>query len=82
MPEAAAVALGSLAAAALAHLPMLRGLSSSVPGDVGDPLLIAWQLAWVAHALPLHAGDVYTTNAFLGAPDTLSYSDVVSGTCP
>ena len=82
VPEAAAVALGSLAAAALAHLPMLRGLSSSVPGDVGDPLLIAWQLAWVAHALPLHAGDVYTTNAFLGAPDTLAYSDVVLGYLP
>ena len=66
----------------LANLPMLRGLATSVPGDVGDPTFFAWQLAWVGHRLPFDPAALYTTNAFLGAPDTLAYSDAVLGYAP
>ncbi len=80
--EAAAVTLAAAVVTGLANLPMLRGLATSVPGDVGDPTFFAWQLAWVGHVLPFDPAALYTTNAFLGAPDTLAYSDAVLGYAP
>jgi len=76
------VALAAVVVTALANLPMLKGLATSVPGDVGDPTFFAWQLAWVGHVLPFDPAALYTTNAFLGAPDTLAYSDAVLGYAP
>ena len=39
-------ALGSVVAAVAMTWPVLRHPRSTVPGDVGDPLLQAWQVAW------------------------------------
>jgi hypothetical protein len=50
-------------------------LADSVPGDIGDPLLNTWILAWDAHALltdPLH---LFDANIFYPLPNTLAYSE-------
>jgi hypothetical protein len=68
--------------AVMSNLPQVSGLATTVPVDVGDPLYFAWQLAWVGHQLPSRAADLWTTNAFLGAPDSLAFTDAVLGYAP
>ena len=80
--EAAVVAVLSSALAAWAYQDAIRGLSTTVPGDLGDPLYFSWQLAWVGHAVRTDPGGVWTTPAFLGAPDNLAYTDTVWGYLP
>jgi hypothetical protein len=55
--------------------PLWLHLAEAVPGDIGDPLLNTWILAWDAHALlvkPLHFFDA---NIFYPLPNTLAYSE-------
>jgi hypothetical protein len=55
--------------------PLWLHLADAVPGDIGDPLLNTWILAWDAHALlvtPLHFFDA---NIFYPLPNTLAYSE-------
>lgn len=61
--------------------PAVKGLRTQVPVDLGDPLYFAWQLAWVSHAAAGRA-DLWTTNAFSGAPDSLAFTDAVLGYAP
>jgi hypothetical protein len=60
----------------------LAGLGRTVAGNLGDPLYFAWQLSWVAHAATEHVGDFWTTNAFLGAPGNLAFTDTILGYLP
>ena len=57
-------------------------IRGTVPGNLGDPLYFAWQLAWVAHAVSTDPGSLWTTNAFSGAPDNLAYTDTILGYLP
>ena len=80
--EAALACLAGLLLAAGLTWPVLAHPRSTVPLDVGDPLLQAWQLAWGAHALthaPLHAFD---SNTFWPLPQTLAFSDSLLGWAP
>ena len=64
-----------LLAAVLTTYPLGLHLARAVPGDIGDPLLNAWILAWDAHALltdPLH---LFDANIFYPLPNTLAYSE-------
>ncbi len=74
--------LGSLAITAIDGREQLRTLTTSVSGDLGDPLYFAWQLAWVGHALQTDPSTLFTTNAFQRLPDNLAYTDVVLGYAP
>jgi len=76
------VLAGSVAVTCWAFRDVLSRLSTSVPGDLGDPAYFAWQLAWVRHALTTHPGGLWTTPAFLRAPDNLAYTDTVLGYTP
>jgi hypothetical protein len=64
----------------------IRTLTTTVPGDLGDPLYFAWQLAWVGHSLRTDPASIvsgmWTTNVFQRAPDNLAYTDVVLGYAP
>ncbi|MGZ4611963.1 MAG: hypothetical protein ACXV1K_02145 [Kineosporiaceae bacterium] len=80
--EVALVVVACVVATMVSNLPQVTGLSTAVPGDLGDPLYFAWQMAWVGHQLPAHAGELWTTNAFLGAPDSLAFTDAVLGYLP
>jgi hypothetical protein len=55
--------------------PLWLHLADAVPGDIGDPLLNTWILAWDSHALltdPLH---LFDANIFYPLPHTLAYSE-------
>ncbi|GLI02663.1 hypothetical protein [Phytohabitans aurantiacus] len=74
--------LGGLFLAALLTWPTLRHPATTIPGDIGDPTLQAWQIAWGGHVLltdPLHLWD---SNTFY--PETYSYvySDTLLGYAP
>ncbi|MFN8644821.1 MAG: hypothetical protein U0802_25325 [Candidatus Binatia bacterium] len=45
--------------------------------DVGDPLLNAWALAWVAHELPGAPAHVFDANIFHPERGTLAYSETL-----
>src|SRR4051812_10833049 len=67
--------LAVLVAALLAMLmntDQVSQLTTTAPGDLGDPLYFAWQLAWVGHTLFTDPGALWTTPAFLQAPDNLA----------
>ncbi len=55
--------------------PLWLHLADAVPGDIGDPLLNTWILAWDVHALladPLH---LFDANIFYPLPNTVAYSE-------
>jgi hypothetical protein len=59
--------------------PLLRHLSSHVPDNPGDPLLVTWILAWDFHALSTHPGNLFNTNIFYPALNTLALSEHMLG---
>lgn len=65
-----------------ANRSVLGGLSTTLGGDLGDPVYFAWQLAWVRHAVLTDPAALWTTPAFLRAPDNLAYTDAVLGYTP
>lgn len=80
--EAPAVVLGAALVTCWTNRDTLSGLSTTVGGDLGDPLYFAWQFAWVRHALFTDPGGLWTTPAFLQAPDNLAFTDTVLGYAP
>ena len=73
---------GSSVLAVAMNWPAVRHPSSTVPADLGDPLLQAWELAWDGHALthqPLHPFD---TNTFYPLKNTLAFTDSLLGYAP
>jgi hypothetical protein len=80
--EALIATTGSAALAVAMTWPALRDPARTVPQDLGDPLYFVWQLAWVGHALTTQPWDLWTTNAFSGAPGNLAYTDAVLGYAP
>jgi hypothetical protein len=43
--------------------------------DNGDAQLNEWIIAWVAHQLPRHPGQLFQGNIFYPAKDTLAFSE-------
>ncbi len=80
--EAALAAFAGVALAVAMSWPLVLHLGSDVGKDLGDPLLQAWQVAWIGHAL-LHAPlDLWQANTFWPYDDTLAFSDVLVGYAP
>lgn len=80
--EVALVALACIGVTLAANRSLLGALSTTAPGNLGDPLYFAWQMSWVGHALGTDPGSLWTTNAFLRAPDSLAFTDAVLGYAP
>ena len=60
--------------------PLWQDLRRTIPGDIGDPLLNTWILAWDQHALirdPLH---LFDANIFFPAANMLAGSENLLGT--
>jgi hypothetical protein len=62
--------------------PTLRHPWTTIPGDLGDPTLQAWQVAWAGHALLTDPLDVWQSNTFFPAPGSFAYSDTLLGYAP
>ncbi len=77
----AVLATGSMLAVA-ASWPQVQTVRTTAPGNLGDPLYFAWQLAWVGHAVGSDPAGLWTTNAFQQAPDNLAFTDTILGYAP
>ena len=56
--------------------PQLWRMTDAI-NDVGDPLLNAWALSWVAHQLPRAPAHLFDGNIFFPQPATLAYSETL-----
>jgi hypothetical protein len=80
--DVAVAALAGVALAIAMTWPLVLHLGSEVGKDTGDPLLQAWQVAWIGHALlhqPLH---FWQANTFWPFKDTLAFTDALVGYAP
>ncbi|GAA4704323.1 hypothetical protein [Phytohabitans rumicis] len=74
--------LGGLLLAVVLTWPTMRHPATTIPGDLGDPTVQAWQMAWAGHALltdPLHLWD---SNTFYPETYTYVYTDTLLGYAP
>ncbi|MGC3863021.1 hypothetical protein ACPSM1_22845 [Micromonospora chersina] len=74
--------VGGLLLAVALTWPTMRHPASTVPGDLGDPTLQAWQMAWAGHALVSHPLDLWHSNTFYPERYTFAYSDTLLGYAP
>lgn len=55
---------------------------SSTAPDIGDPYLVAWQIAWEGHALKTAPADLFDANYFYPMKNTLAFLDPLHGFAP
>jgi len=75
--------LGGLALAVAMTWPAIKHPRYTLPGDLGDPTLVAWILAWPGHALLADPANLWHGNAFF--PDSrwsLAFTDSLLGYAP
>lgn len=71
-----------VAATAVRTFPLFRRFTSHIPGDLGDPLLNTWILAWDYHALTTDPFNLFHGNIFYPAPYTLALSEHMLANLP
>jgi len=74
--------LGGLVLAAVMTWPTLRDPRRTIPMDLGDPLLQAWQLAWSGHVLRTQPTELWHTNTFYPSRWSFAFSDTLLGYFP
>ena len=77
--EAAWVVFGFACLAVAATYPLVLRPGSSLPGDLGDPVLTAWSLAWDADRFRHGLSGVWDAPNFFPYRHTLLYSDHLIG---
>ncbi|RSM59838.1 hypothetical protein DMB66_26695 [Actinoplanes sp. ATCC 53533] len=70
---------GGLVFAVLLTWPTLRAPRTTIPGDLGDPTLQAWQMAWSGHALLRGPAQLWHSNAYFPERYTYAYTDTLLG---
>jgi hypothetical protein len=77
--EAMSVVLGFTCLAVAATYPLVLGPGGRLPGDLGDPVLSAWTLAWDADRLRHGLSGIWDAPNFFPYRHTLLYSDHLIG---
>jgi hypothetical protein len=62
--------------------PLIWDFSTHVPGDLGDPLLVTWILAWDFHAFTTDPWNLFNANIFFPTRNTLALSEHLVGLLP
>src|SRR5262245_43119729 len=62
--------------------PLIRHLGTHLPGDLGDPLLEIWILAWNAHALTTDPLNLFNANSSYPLQNTLALSEQMIAVVP
>ncbi|MFB9234609.1 hypothetical protein ACFFWC_03510 [Plantactinospora siamensis] len=75
-------ALASLVLAVVMTWPTLRYPLHTIPQDIWDPTLQAWQMAWSGHALLHDPGQLWQSNTFYPEPWSFAFSDTLLGYAP
>ncbi len=73
--EVAAVVLFGIALAAATNWPLLDDFHRSIPGNLGDPLVLAWAIQWGGFALFHQPLDLFQANVFWPLENTLAFTD-------
>ena len=81
-PEWTLAIVGSLLLAVVLTWPTMRHPATTIPGDLGDPTLQAWQVAWSGHALLHDPANLWHSNTFFPERYTYAYSDTLLGYAP
>lgn len=72
--------LGGLTALAVAATyPLIRHITTHLPNDLGDPVLVSWILGWCAKAFRLGIAQVFNAPNFFPYSQTLTYSEHLIG---
>jgi hypothetical protein len=80
VPIEIALLIGGLTALSIAATyPLVRHLTTHLPNDLTDPVLVAWILAWDAHALPHGIAALFNAPSFYPYAQTLAYSETMIG---
>lgn len=74
--------LGGLLLAVVLTWPALRDPTRTIPGDIADPTLQAWQVAWAGHVLLTDPTALWHSNSFFPEQYTYAYSDTLLGYAP
>ena len=77
--EVLAVVGGFTALTLALTYPVVREMTRALPGDLGDPLLNAWTLAWDADRLRHGLQGLWDAPIFYPYPNTLAYSEHLLG---
>ncbi|GAA1850187.1 hypothetical protein [Asanoa iriomotensis] len=75
-------ALISMAAAVVMTWPTLRYPRHTIPQDIWDPTLQAWQMSWSGHSLLTDPGRIWHSNAFYPELWSFAFSDSLLGYAP
>ena len=75
-------AIGSVLLAAVMTWPTLRYPTRTIPEDIWDPTLQAWQMAWSGHALTHDPANLWNSNAFYPEKYSFAFSDTLLGYAP
>jgi hypothetical protein len=76
------VSLGALVLAVIMTWPAMRDPRHTIAGDLWDPSLEAWQMAWAGWAVKHDPGQLWQTNAFHSEQYAFAYSDTLLGYLP
>jgi hypothetical protein len=74
--------LGGVLLAVLMTWPTLRYPAYTIPQDIYDPTLQAWQMAWSGHALLHHPLSLWQSNTFYPEKYSFAFSDSLLGYAP
>jgi hypothetical protein len=62
--------------------PLILHVSTHIPANLGDPLLIVWILMWDFHALTTKPWSLFYANIFYPVQNTLAFSEHLLGVQP
>ena len=75
-------ALGALALAVIMTWPCALHPATTIPSDIWDPTLQAWELAWAGHIVVTDPGQLWNANAFYPDQYSFAFSDTLLGYLP
>jgi hypothetical protein len=76
------VAVGAILLALVMTWPTMKDPLRTLPGDLWDPSLLAWELAWGGWAVTHQPGQLWQSNAFHSEQYGFAYSDTLLGYLP
>ncbi|WP_370026964.1 hypothetical protein [Planotetraspora sp. GP83] len=80
--ELGTLAAGAVVLAVIMTWPTLAHPATTIPGDLGDPPCLAWEIAWYGHALLHQLSHPFDGNFYWPVPHTAVISDGLPGLAP
>ena len=76
------VAVGALALAVAMHWRSVVHPDTTIPADLGDPLLQSWQMSWAGHVVTTDPIQLWNANIFYPSNLSFAFSDTLLGYLP